>query len=64
MLSSHNIEVSQKRFFYDNRKCCVTIFIAFAGSDYDLVLGKVDVFDPQPATFHQAQSRSIEEHCH
>ena len=40
-------EMSQERFFYYCRKHGVAVFVAFAGSNYDLVLGKIDIFDPQ-----------------
>ena len=40
------------------------VFVAFATSDDDVVLGKIDVGDPEANEFHDAHSGAVEEGCH
>lgn len=47
MLSFDNLQVSQEKFFDCARKHRITIFIALACSNENLVLGKVDILDPE-----------------
>jgi hypothetical protein len=40
------------------------VFGPFAIANDDLALGEVEVFDPQPHTFHQAQAAAVEQLGH
>jgi hypothetical protein len=41
-----------------------SLVVAFAISDNDLMLVKVNIFDAQAHTFHDANSAAIEDFCH
>jgi hypothetical protein len=46
VLALHGLEVFSKRFHDRRRQHSIAVLVAFAGSNYDLVLRKVDIFDP------------------
>ncbi len=46
------------------RKNSYPILGTFAVPDDNLILLKIDVFDPQPDAFHQPQPAAIQQHCH
>ena len=64
VLSFDHIEVFGKRFSHRSGKHRVPIFVPFAGSNNYLITGEIDVFDPQPRTFHQPQTSAVKEHSH
>jgi hypothetical protein len=42
----------------------MTIFVAFARPNDNLVSREVDVFDPETTAFHQPQSTTVKKDCH
>src|SRR5919109_1925649 len=48
VLSSYHFKVLCERFFHCRGKHCVSILVALTSPDYNLVTGKVNVFDSQP----------------
>jgi hypothetical protein len=52
VLSFYGLEVPHERFFGGARKHRITIFIAFACSNDNLVFGKVDILDPETTALH------------
>ena len=64
MLPFDNLEMSEKRLFDSSGKDRVALFVTLAAPNNYLVPGKIDVLDPEAATFHQSQSCPIEKHCH
>jgi hypothetical protein len=64
VLASDGLQVAEKWFFDCGGKHRVAILVALAGSDDDLVPGKVDVLDAEAATLHKPQPCSIEKHAH
>ena len=66
VLSSNHIKVFviSERFSHHCGKHRVPIFVLLAGSDNYLITGEIDIFDPQPRTFHQSQTGSVEKHGH
>ena len=57
-------EVLSERIFDRRGKHCVPVFVSLTGSNYDLVAGEINVFDPEPQTFHQSEASSVKEHDH
>jgi len=57
-------EVTLQRLFQALRHHGQAILGAFPVTDSDLVIGKIDIFDPQAQACHQAQSGTIEHTRH
>src|SRR5712692_6984673 len=59
MLPLHSLKMAQKRLLYRRRKHGMAVFVSFARSNKDLVLGEINILYSETATFHQAQSSAV-----
>ena len=55
------LEMELQSFLYCDGEDGRAVFVSFAASDHDPVLGEVDVFDTEAEAFEQSESRAIEE---
>lgn len=60
MLDSNRFNMMHEQAFDSVGKHRVPIFVAFTGAHDNFVPDKIDIFDAQPATRHQAQARPVE----
>ena len=64
MQAADTIEMSQEALLHARRQHRHAVPVPLAFSHEDLASREVNVFDPQPQTFHQPQPRTVEQHCH
>lgn len=62
VLPLHGFKVSEERLLYRRWKHGMAVFVSLTRSNEYLVLGKIDVLDPETATFHHAQSSAVKQH--
>lgn len=64
MLCSHLVEMKAQGFEQNIRKHGDAVVLPLAIAHDNLVIGKVEVLDPQAHDFHQAQTATVHDLCH
>ena len=64
VLATIRLHMSDKRLLDRCGQHRVAVFVAFAGSNNNLVPRIIDIFDPEMAAFHQSQTTAVQKNRH